>query len=283
MLPRMEISFGREVASVVLKAFVVLVTFTILIFVSNFWYTEKVSVSDGICNIAVLPIEGVILPFVGYGEYELVTTPATVRAFMESIKDDPAIKGVMYEINSPGGAPVASEQISDIIREGNIPSLSLIGDVAASGGYMIAAAADIVLASGMSDVGSIGVTMSYLENSKQNEEEGLTYVELNSGKFKDAGNPNKPLSDEERALFEKDLSVVHDLFVKRVAELREKTVEEISTLADGSSMPGTRALEVGLIDGLGGRKMAKQVFAETLRLTEEEVIFCEYQPETFIF
>lgn len=279
----MEISFGREVASVVLKAFVVLLTFTFLIFISNFWYTEKVSVSDGICNIAVLPIEGVILPFVGYDEYELVTTPSVVRSFMDNIKDDPAIKGVLFEINSPGGAPVASEQISDIISESSVPSISLIGDIAASGGYMIAASADYVLASAMSDVGSIGVTMSYVENSKQNDEDGLTFVELNSGKFKDAGNPNKPLSEEERALFESDLAVIHDIFVQRVAELRNKTFGEISALADGSSMPGTRALEVGLIDGLGGRNMAKQLLAEQLSMTAEEVIFCEYTPETFIF
>ena len=234
------------------------------------------TISDGICNVAVLPIEGVILPFDSYTDYSLVTTPRTVRDFIERAEKDTSIKGLLIEVNSPGGTPVASEQISKMIQGTSLSTISLIGDVGASGGYLVAAGADKVLASAMSDVGSIGVTMSYTENSKKNEEEGVTFVELSSGKFKDAGSPEKPLTDEERALFEADLQIVHDEFVKQIADLRGRSVEEIQALADGSSMPGVRALEAGLIDVIGAREEARDEFAHMLQLDKSEVKFCEY-------
>ena len=271
----MEKTFGREVAGVFLRVFAVILTFIFILGITDAWY-QMDTVSDGSCNVAVLPIEGAIMPFTGYDDFSLVTTPSVVRDFIDRSENDPFIKGVLLEINSPGGTPVASEQISQMIKNSSLPSISLIGDIGASGGYLVAAGADKIIASAMSDVGSIGVTMSYTENSKKNEEEGVTFVELSSGKFKDSGNPEKPLTEEERNLFKGDLEIIHKEFVRQVAELRGKSVEEIQSLADGSAMPGTRALEKGLIDMIGNRQTAKQEFAKTLGLNEDEIVFCEY-------
>lgn len=276
------VSIGREITSLFLKVIAVVVTFALLFSLTDYWYSESI-ISDGGCNIAVFPIEGVILPYASYDEYSLITTPGTVRDFLASATSDPFIEGVLFEINSPGGAPVASEQISDLISELTMPSLSLVGDMAASGAYLVAASADAVIASTMSDVGSIGVTMSYLENSLQNEEEGLTFVELTSAKYKEAGNPNKPLTDEERQKFQNDLDIVHDEFVKKIAEVRDMSVEKVEALADGSTMPGIKAFEAGLVDGLGGRKVAKEIFAKKLGLSTSEVSFCEYSASLLPF
>jgi protease-4 len=271
----MEKTFGREVAGVFLRVFAVILTFIFILGITDAWYQAE-TVSDGSCNIAVLPIEGAIMPFSGYDDFSLVTTPSTVRDFIDRSEKDPFIEGLLLEINSPGGTPVASEQISQIIRNTHLTSIALIGDIGASGGYLVSAGADKIIASAMSDVGSIGVTMSYTENSKKNEEEGVTFVELSSGKFKDSGNPEKPLTEEERDLFKGDLEIIHKEFVRQVAELRGKSVEEIQALADGSAMPGSRALEKGLIDMIGNRQTAKQEFAKTLGLNEDEIVFCEY-------
>jgi protease-4 len=260
----------------------VVVTIALIFSLSDYWYSESI-VSDGSCNIAVFPIEGVILPYASYDEYSLLTTPGMVRDFLKGANEDPFIEGVLFEINSPGGAPVASEQISDLITELTIPSLSLVGDMAASGAYLVAASADAIIASPMSDVGSIGVTMSYVENSKQNEEDGLTFVELTSAKFKESGNPNRPLTDEEREKFQYDLDIVHDEFVKKIAEVRDMSVDRVEALADGSTMPGVRAVEAGLVDGLGGRQVAKEIFAKKLGLTTSEVSFCEYSVSVLPF
>ncbi len=278
----MQTSFRRELASVILKMVAVVVTFAFILALSDSWYNSS-AISDGTCNIAVMPIEGAILPFTSYEDFSLVTTPSSVRDFITSATEDTFIKGILFEINSPGGTPVAAEQISDMITRIAIPNVGLIADVGASAAYLIAASTDHVIASPMSDVGSIGVTMSYVENSKQNEEEGLTFVELASGKFKDSGNPNKPLTEDERKLFEADLKIIHDAFVSKVALLRGKTTEEIQALADGSAMPGLRALEAGLIDELGGRTQSKTFLANALGLSEDEIVFCEYEaPNLFL-
>ncbi len=266
-------SFKRELASVLLRSVVVVVA---IIFLFSFAYTwvEDDSLSDGTCNIAVLPIEGVILPFANYADFPLITTPRGVRTFLERAENDRYIKGVVFEINSPGGTPVAAAEIASMIRETTLPTVAIIGDLGTSGGYLVAAGADYVLASPMSDIGSIGVTMSYLEYSKQNEEEGINFVELASARFKDIGNPNRALRDEEREILLADLAIIHDEFVAEVSNYRNLELSKVDELADGLTMPGRRALEAGLIDELGGRAMAKRVLSDKLSLEEAAVRFC---------
>ncbi len=272
----MQKSFLRETAGVVMRAFVVVLTIVITITSISALYEVENKISDGTCTIAVLPVEGVLLPFHGLIDYEMVTTPETVESFMAAVEEDKNIKGVLVEINSPGGTPVASARIAEQFKNASLPVVGLIGDLAASGGYMVAAATDFIIASPMSDVGSIGVNMSYVEESKKNEEDGLTYVQLTSAKFKDIGNPNRPITEEERTLLEADLALVHNEFVSLVATYREMDRDVVAELADGSSMPGIRALEVGLVDALGGRTDDKNAFAEILQTNAENIRFCEY-------
>lgn len=270
-------SFGREVANITLRVVAVVGAFILILGLSNAW-VEETHVSDGVCNIAVLPIDGVIAPFGDFTDEGIVTNPTFVRSYLASIEDDVIIKGILVEVNSPGGTPVAAETVADMIAETTLPTVGLIGDLGASGGYMVAAATDHLIASPMSLVGSIGVTMSYVENSKQNEEDGLTFVELTSGEYKEAGNPNKPLSEEERARFQRDLDIVHEAFVSTVARYRDLPVDEIKGLADGSGYTGKDALDKKLVDALGGRATAREYFAKELGIEKDQVKFCEYQP-----
>jgi len=273
----MQKSFGRELAGVVMRAVVVVLTIVVVIASVSALYEVESGIGDGDCNIAVLPVEGAILPFYGIGDFELVLTPETVESFMAAAEDDPAIEGVLIELNSPGGTPVASARVAERFRNSALPVVGLVGDMAASGGYMVAAASDYLIASPMSNVGSIGVTMSYLEESKKNEDEGLTYVQLTTGKFKDAGTPNRPITDEERELFMKDLEVVHNQFIDIVAKYRNLERDRVVAMADGSSMTGVRALESGLVDGLGSRAEVRDAFANILGKDSSQIIFCEYK------
>ena len=111
---------------------------------------------------------------------------------------------------------------------------------------------------------------------KQNEEDGLTYVELNTGKFKDSGSPDKPLSDEERELFQRDLDDLYETFITMVSDYRNIPLEKVRELADGSTLNGTRAKEAGLTDEVGGRYEAKVALANILNLQTDEIVFCEY-------
>jgi protease-4 len=277
----MNVSFGREMFSAILKAFLTTVTVVASIFLSFSLLLgvadTTTNISDGTCNIAVLPIEGTILPFLGIGDFDLITTPDFVSQFMDTAESDNRIKGVLLEINSPGGTPVASERIAQRIADSTLPVVGLIGDVGASGGYMVAAASDFLIASAMSDVGSIGVNMSYVEESKKNEEEGLTYVQLMTGKFKDIGSPNRPITDEERELLQADLDIIHNEFIDIVAEYRELPRGEVVALATGASMPGRRALEADLIDAIGGRKQTSAALAGFTDISLTDIKFCEYE------
>lgn len=279
----MQKSFGREVAGVLLRAVVVVVTIFIIVWGSSAFYDVSNEISDGSCNIAVYPLEGAILPFYGIGEFDLVTTPESLEAFMDTAEHESSIQGVLIEINSPGGTPVASERIAERLRTSTLPVVGLAGDIAASGAYMVAAATDYLIASPMSEVGSIGVNMSYVEESQKNEEEGLTYVQLTTGKFKDAGSPNRPITDEERELFMKDLDIVHNYFIDLVAKYRKLPREDVVAIADGSAMTGVRALDAHLVDGLGSRAEAAAAFATMLQTDIANIRFCEYKQDILPF
>lgn len=256
----------------------------------TYWYsgTQGFVEWDPRCNVAVVPIVGTLVtapmapmspadeetldPW-GSGGGELVVD--TVRAELQSYVNDPAIQGVLFRIDSPGGTPVASEILMNEIRRVGLPTVALIREIGTSGAYWAATGANTVIASPLSVVGSIGVTASYLENSKKNTEEGLTYVDLSTGKFKDTGVPDRPLTTEERDLLMRDLKISHDLFVQEVAANRHLPIEKVAALADGSTMQGQQALDEGLIDTLGDQETARSWFAEKLGLAKEDVIFCE--------
>lgn len=242
------------------------------------------SVSNGYCNIAVVPIVGNITTLPqseanGSNSTDANSYPETnvddVLYQLRLAESDPDIKGILVRIDSPGGFPVASEVLSDAIKAVSLPVVALIREYGTSGGYLAASGADAIFASLFSDVGSIGVTMSYLENVEKNAKEGLHYVPLSSAPFKDYGDPNKPLTEAERSIFERDLKILHDTFVKSVAENRGLPVEDVAKLADGSSMPGRLALEAGLIDALGNQESTRAWFAEQLGLSAAEIGFCE--------
>ena len=171
-------------------------------------------------------------------------------------KDDAAIKGLFIDVDSGGGSPVAGEEIAKAIRRFGRPSVAVIHEVGASAGYLVASAANTVFASENSNVGSIGVTSSYLSYAEKDKKDGITYEQLSSGPFKDMYSPDKPLTKAERDLIMRDIKISHDIFVNLVAEYRHQPPEKIYALADGSAMMGAQALESGLIDEIGGTQEA---------------------------
>lgn len=190
--------------------------------------------------------------------------------YLDTIRKDSSIKGVLIDIESGGGEPVPSEEIAAAIKELEKPSVAWIRQTGVSGAYWIASAADTIVASENSDVGGIGITMSYVDNVAQNEQQGLTYNSLSSGKYKDAGDPNRILTEEEVELFTRDLVTIHANFIKAVSINRSLPLEHVTAIADGSSMLGAMALENGLIDVLGGRAEAYAALEE--QIGEEPVI-----------
>ncbi|MFZ2682044.1 MAG: signal peptide peptidase SppA [Patescibacteria group bacterium] len=265
---------------------IVLVTVVIISFYGAWYdewsgYNDSALLGDGACNIAVIPLVGEITAYDG-GTYEevdfedlsLVSADQVIAKLREAEAND-QIDGVVVQIDSGGGGPVASEMLANTLKRLDVPSVALIRELGASGGYLTATGADTIIASAFSDVGGIGVTMSYLDNSQQNLNEGLEYVQLTSAKFKDYGSPDRPMTAEERALLQRDLDLWHREFVDQVASNRNLPVEQVEKLADGSTLPGELALTAGLVDELGDAESARQWFVKTLDMPDADVALCE--------
>lgn len=240
---------------------------------------NAISSESASCNIAVIPIDSGIATvtdgeFLGMeGDFN-TSADNVVDVITEAEKED-RIEGIMLRIDSGGGTPVASEIIANAVKNAKKPIVALIREAGNSGAYLVASAADTIIASPMSDVGSIGVTMSYLANVEENVKSGKQFIELVAGRFKDVGNPDRPLSNEERALFQRDLNIVYNQMVEEISKNRNMPIEKVRQLADGSSMPGTLALRNGLIDELGGQETAHAWFAKKLDKSKDEIEFCK--------
>lgn len=264
----------------VLLAFVAILVSIIVISAgqNNSFYMS----GDGSCNIAVIPLVGEITSFDGGNqtsyEFENLYNQVSVDHIISSIRnaeDDYNIVGVMLRIDSGGGSPVGGEMIADALKMLGMPTLALIRSVGTSAAYLSATGADAIIASRFSDVGGIGVNMSYLEYSQQNEKNGIEYVQLTSAPLKDYGSSNRAPTAAERVLFLRDLGLLHAAFVEEVAANRQLDIEKVEEYADGSSVPGEMALGMGLVDWIGDQENARAWFAEQLDIEVEAIQFCE--------
>jgi len=226
---------------------------------------------NGSCSIAGINIHGEIMTYLTDNEYaDDYVSSEDIYAQLEEAEASPYIKAIMLDIDSYGGMPVAAEELANKIASLNKPVVAFIRSGGASAAYWIASSADHILASELSDIGSIGVTMSYLDEAQLNAKEGYTWNSLSTGPYKDAGSSDKPLTAAERAIFERDIKLTFDKFVDVVAKNRGMSVEKIRALADGSTMMGKQALANGLIDEIGFLPEAQE-YLKSVHKVEGEV------------
>jgi len=179
------------------------------------------------------------------------TSSGEVRSIIKKADEDDTVKYVVVEIDSPGGSPVAGLEIMNALKKSKKPVVVLGRGIMASAAYMGATGAQTIFASPFTEVGSIGVTASYLDNTAKNKKDGLTYVDLSVGKYKDTYNPDRPLTSDEKILIMRDVNLIHEGFIKTVAENRKLDIAKVRQLADGSTMLGEAAVKNGLIDRVG--------------------------------
>ena len=159
-------------------------------------------------NVALIPVSGVITGNGGKMIGAETVSAVTMVDFIKEADENPAIKVIVLEINSPGGSAVASDEIGVAIKNAKKPVLAYIREVGASGGYWIASATDRIFVNRMTITGSIGVISSYLEFSGLMEEYGVGYERLVSGDVKDMGTPYKKLAPAERAIMQKKMHLI---------------------------------------------------------------------------
>ena len=211
-------------------------------------------VSNG---IAVIKIDGTIVPtarntLFGPGVIDV----DTVLANLKKAEKNSGVKAIILEINSGGGAVVASKEIADKVKSIKKPTVAVIREVGASGAYWIASASDLIIADELSITGSISVIASYLEFSGLLDDYNVTYESLTTGKYKDTGSPFKKMTNEERVLFLKKLDIIQERFIADIAKNRNLPIEEVRKVATGMFFLGIEAKELGLIDELGNKELA---------------------------
>jgi protease-4 len=221
------------------------------------------------CNVVRIDVDGELVTYGAGrrdadGNVEDKTSADDVVQAIEKAKGDKSVKAIMLAIDSTGGSGVAAEEIISALKDAGKPTVAVIRDNGDSAAYQVASGCGHVFASIDSSVGSIGVTMSYIDNASKNQSDGLTYNQLSQGKFKDAGSSDKPLTDEERQLFMRDVNIMYENFIKTIAANRHMSIESVKNLADGSAMLGQAALASGLVDQIGGISEAQNYISQKI-------------------
>lgn len=210
----------------------------------------SLSLSD---KIAVVPIKGVIMSEKTSTIYSSSVSSREIASTLYDLRNDDSVKAILLDINSPGGSPVASDEISKAIE--NVkkvkPVYSLINDVGASGAYWIASSTDKIYSSSMSTIGSIGVTSAGLSFENFITEHNITYRQQISGKYKDMGSIYRKQTDEEKAIIQNLLDNIHKRFIEHVAKNRNITIENVTKLATGEIFLGSETIKNGLTDKIG--------------------------------
>jgi protease-4 len=230
-------------------------------------------------KIAVIPLSGTIT---ADSQGTLLSlggiTPDLVRDYLDRAASDANVKAIVLRVESPGGSAAASQEIARDIKRfkeetGKIVVVSM-GDTAASGGYYISVYADNIVANPSTLTGSIGVISQFYYIDGLLEKLGLEMEVIKAGEYKDMG--LQPLSEEERQIMQAIIDDMYEDFVGAVAEGRGLDNNRVRELATGQPYTGNQALELGLVDELGGLEEAIELAAELAGLSEYRVE--EYTP-----
>jgi protease-4 len=236
-------------------------------------------------RIAVVPIEG-----------EIVDSATTIRLLKRYGEDVRGVKAIVLALDTPGGGVAPSQEICQEIgrlRDDGIVVVASMGSMAASGGYYIASSCDEIVADPGTITGSIGVIMETMHAEDLLKKVGAKFETIKSGEFKDSGSPYRAMTPRERALFQEAINDVWDQFISAVADGRHDAMAAIlakregkdadkmtdaeikaytKSLADGRIYTGRQALNLGLVDSLGGLDDALDRAADLAGLDEPAII-----------
>jgi len=193
-------------------------------------------------KVALVKLEGILL------------SSEHIVEELNDYAEDSSIKAIVIRVDSPGGGVVPSQEIYNAVKharqEGKKVVVSM-GSVAASGGYYVASAADLIVANPGTMTGSIGVKMEFANVEKLLEKIGVKGMVVKSGEYKDVGSPFREMTEKERLLLQGVIDDVQTQFVKAVAEGRKLPEADVRAIADGRIFTGQQALALKLVDQMG--------------------------------
>lgn len=194
------------------------------------------------------------------------------RDMISRARKDKKIKAIVLRVNSPGGSALASEIIwreTLLTRQAGKPLVVSMGDLAASGGYYISCAADSIFAQPNTITGSIGVfgIVPNMQDFFRNKL-GITFDGVKTAPYADMGTAFRPLTEREKKIIQASIDTIYHDFKTRVADGRKKDMTVIDSIAQGRVWAGSRAVQIGLVDRLGGLEDAIVCAAGMAKLSD---------------
>jgi len=230
-------------------------------------------------------VHGVGAVVVGAGNFSNGSPVMASDTLAEALHDaakDPEVKAIVLRLDSPGGSPLASDliwqAIRDVQKQGK-PVVASLSDVAASGGYYVASAADAIVSQPQTLTGSIGVFVIRPVLAGLMEKLGIGVESITRGARADLLLSTVPMSAETRAVLRDDVQHTYERFLDRVAEGRGMSAAAVNEVARGRVWTGEQALELGLVDRLGGIPEAVLAAKEKAGLAPDaDVLLVQYPP-----
>ena len=227
-------------------------------------------------NVAWIKVRGVIATDNSSSPFSRPQGAGAIAKKVRDAGEDDDVKAIVLDINSPGGTVAAVQNIySEILRakKNGKKVVALFRDVAASGGFYIAMAADKIVAEPGTITGSVGVIMQGANVEGLFEKIGVKMVPITSGKYKDIGSAYRPMTDAEKALLQDMVDDTYTQFFAAVKAGRPNVEEAVlNEYTDGRVFTGQRAYKLGFIDQLGGEEEALNLAGELAGVKDPKII-----------
>jgi signal peptide peptidase SppA len=213
---------------------------------------ESFQVVDG---VAIIPVDGVIAKRMNlFSQISGGASTELIKRDIEQALNDPAIKGIILNVDSPGGTVDGTSELADFIYNSRDrkPIVAFSDGMVASAAYWIASSAESLYISGDTNmIGSIGVVAAHRDLSKREEQYGVKTTEITAGKYKRIASQYAPLTEEGQADIQGKVDYLYAAFVGDVARNRGTSVEDVlSRMADGRVFTGKQSISAGLVDGV---------------------------------
>lgn len=201
-------------------------------------------------GMAFIPVQGLLLHRYNYA-WEGATGYEYIRQRFDAALADPDVKGIVFDVNSPGGQVAGNFELADHIAANNTkkPMMALVDNAAYSGGYSLASAVGRVVAAPSGGVGSIGVVMMHVSVSRLYEKSGVDVSLIFAGKHKVDGSPFRELTDAARARFQASVDTSYDNFVSLVSRNRKMKAEDVRA-TEALTYDAPEAKRLGLVDAV---------------------------------
>ncbi|MHB8973582.1 MAG: signal peptide peptidase SppA [Pirellulaceae bacterium] len=215
-----------------------------------------------VAGTAVIPLTGILQP-----KSNVITRYYGGTATMQVEQDcqralaDSQVKAIVLLVDSPGGSALGNEEVSRTIMaaRGRKPITAFVRGMAASAAYYLASAADKIVASPSSTIGSIGTVLVHAEESKYDDRVGLKFTPIFHGQHKADGNPYEPLSEQSRQSLQRYVDGYGAQFVEAVARHRGIAAKDVTArFGQGQVFLADEALRLGMIDSVGTLELATE-------------------------